>query len=57
MAYIQHAFVVDVHCSSDIGDTVLIIEIDSGIVDQYVDAAVLLDFISEVSDAASVGDV
>lgn len=57
MSYVQHARVVDVHGLLRIGDIVLIIEIDTSIVDQHVNAAVLFDFFCESSDAAVVRNV
>ena len=56
-SYVQHARVIDIHGLLRIGGAVLVVEIDAGIVDQHIDAAVLFDFVCESFDAPVIRDV
>jgi len=55
--YIHHSRVVDVHCLLRISSTVLVVEIDAGIVDKHINAAVLCDFFRKASDTIAIRDV
>jgi hypothetical protein len=54
--HIHHSRVVDVHSLFRIGSAIFVVEIDAGIVDKHVNAAVLCDFFREASDTIAVRD-
>jgi hypothetical protein len=55
--HVQHGRVVDIHSLLRIRRTVLVVEIDAGVVDEHIYASVLRDLFREVFDAAAVCDV
>lgn len=55
--HVQHGGVVHVHRLLCVRCTVLIVEIDAGVVDEYVYAAVLGDFFGKTPDTCAVCDV
>ena len=55
--HVQHGGVVHVHRLLRVRRTVLVVEIDAGVVDKYINTAVLGDFFGKASDTRAVCDV
>lgn len=56
-AHVEHSRVIDVHRLLRVGSAVLVVEVDAGIVDEHIYAAVLRNFIRKASDTAAIRDV
>jgi hypothetical protein len=56
-AHVEHSRVIDVHRLLRVGSAVLVVEVDAGIVDEYIYAAVLRNFFRKASDTAAIRDI